>query len=113
MMLLVPLCKTESVEMRHNGDLVLLDRMGQLFIAPLQQQQEQQDDGSSSSSSCSRADDAGDARGTCSPSPAAASSPRWDLPAAPLAHLGPGRPLGYQEDGAGGLLVCDSLKVRY
>jgi hypothetical protein len=29
----------------------------------------------------------------------------------PLAHLGPGRPLGAAFDGAGNLIICDALKV--
>lgn len=36
----------------------------------------------------------------------------WALDPLPRVRLGPGRPLGYHFDGAGDLLVCDSLKVR-
>jgi hypothetical protein len=30
----------------------------------------------------------------------------------PIAHLGPGRPLGAQFDTAGNLIICDAFKVR-
>jgi hypothetical protein len=30
----------------------------------------------------------------------------------PIAHLGPGRPLGAQYDAAGSLIICDAFKVR-
>jgi hypothetical protein len=36
----------------------------------------------------------------------------WQLTAAPLAKLGPGRPLGYHFDHNGDLIVADSLKAR-
>jgi hypothetical protein len=31
----------------------------------------------------------------------------------PVAHLGPGRPLGAAFDAAGNLVVCDALKVGF
>jgi hypothetical protein len=36
---------------------------------------------------------------------------QWVSSPEPLAKLGPGRPLGYDFDQEGNLIVCDSLKV--
>lgn len=41
---------------------------------------------------------------------AAAPDGGFHLQGTPVAHLGPGRPLGAEVDGRGDLLICDALK---
>ncbi|WIA23563.1 hypothetical protein OEZ85_000288 [Tetradesmus obliquus] len=79
----------ESVAVRSNGDLALLDKYGNLYEAVA----------SSSSSSSSSSGGGGG----------------WQLQQQPVARLGAGRPLGYHFDDNGDMVICDSLKglVKY